>query len=55
MFFLPIERFGLLPISEKKNSLDKKHSEKNKFISGDKKNIFPAILLLCLFFFCRPH
>ena len=27
----------------------KKHCEKNKFISGDKKNIFPA-MFFCLFF-----
>ena len=46
-FFLPSVRVELLPIFEKKHLIlvDKKHFEKNKFISGNKKTLFQ----LCLF------
>ena len=39
-------RIRLLPISKKLVS-----GVKKKFISEDKKNIFPAMFLFCLFFF----
>ena len=57
VFFLPSARIRVLPIFEKNSQFReiKKHSEKNKFILGDDKNIFPAMFFCCLFFFRRPH
>ena len=51
VFYVASARIGLLLISKKKQliSADKKKSEKNKFISGDKKT-FSQPCFFCLFF-----